>query len=210
MLKLLKKAKIVFLVMFAVFVLSYGTGYLAGKLGWGDYSKYTKTGFFQLNRNLEYKVPLLGKLLRTYKNWHNPELFKFLSTKNRRGLVLLIFFNNFVVSNFTMALRAMLILPLLFYPFSKFFQGMVFAQTPFTPHMAAVFIGEFGGYFLVMCAALSCTIWTVFYSRFYFSSRKEAFGSGLKLLGFMYLISGLFILLASIIEASFMLNLLGN
>jgi len=208
MFKLLKKAKMIFLVMFAVFIVSYGSGYLAGKLEWGDYSEYTKTSLFQLNRNLEYKVPLLGKLLRAYKNWHNPKLFKFLSTKNRRGLVLLIFINNFFVSNFTMALRAILVLPLLFYPFSKFFQGMVFAQTPFTPHMTAVFIGEFGGYFLVICAALSCTIWTVFYRRFTFSSRREALGNGLKLLGFLYLISGLFIFLASIIEASFMLNLL--
>jgi hypothetical protein len=210
MFKLLKKAKIIFLVMFAVFILSYGSGFLAGKLGWGDYSEYTKTGLFQLNRNLEYKVPLLGKLLRTYKNWHNPKLFKFLSTKNRKGLVLLIFFNNFVVSNFTMALRALLVWPLLFYPFSKFFQGMVFAQAPLTPHTIAMFIGEFGGYFLVICAALSCTIWTVFYRNFMFSSRREAFGNGLKLLGFMYLISGLFILLASIIEASFMLKLIGK
>lgn len=208
MVKLLKKAKIIFLVMFFILILSYGTGYLSGKLGWGDYRTFTKTNFFQFNRNLEYKVPLLGKLLRTYKNWHNPKLFKFLSTKNRKGLVLLIFFNNFFVSNFTMALRALLLLPLLFYPFSKFFQGMVFAQTPFTPHMTAVFIGEFGGYFLVMCAALSCTLWTLFYKRFAFSSRKEALGSGLKLLGLLYLISGLFILLASFIEASFMLNML--
>ncbi len=207
MFRLLKKAKIIFLVMIAVFILSYGTGFLTGKLGWGDYSKYTKTGLFQLNRNLEYKVPLLGKLLRTYKNWHNSKLFKFLSTKNSKGLMFLIFINNFFVSNFTMALRALLILPLLFYPFSKFFQGMVFAQSPFTSHMAAVFIGEFGGYFLVICAAFSCTIWTVFYSRFSFSSRKEALGSGLKLLGFMYLISGPFILIASVIEASFMLNM---
>lgn len=207
MFKLLKKAKVIFLVMFAVFILSYGTGYLTGKLGGADYQKYSKTGLFQFNRNLEYKVPLLGKLLRTYKNWHNPKLFKFMSTKNSKGLIFLIFINNFFVSNFTMALRALLILPLLLYPFSKFFQGMVFAQTQFTPHMTAVFIGEFGGYFLVMCAALSCTLWTVFYNRFSFSSRKEAFRSGLKLLGYMYLISGPFMLLAGIIETSFMLNL---
>lgn len=46
MFKLLKKAKMIFLVMFAVFIVSYGSGYLAGKLGWGDYSEYTKTGFW--------------------------------------------------------------------------------------------------------------------------------------------------------------------
>jgi hypothetical protein len=209
MCKLFKKAKIIFLVILAVFVLSYGSGYLTGKLGWTDYNKYTKTGLLQLNRNLEYNVPLLGKLLRIYKNWHNPKIFKYLSTKNRKGLVLLIFFNNFVVSNLSMALRAILVLPLLFYPFSKFFQGMIFAQTPSTPHMTAVFIGEFGGYFLVLCGALCCTVWTVFYRHFAFSSRRDAFGNGLKLLSFMYLASAPFILLASILEASFMMRMLG-
>lgn len=48
---------------------------------------------------------------RRYKNWHTPQLMKLVTSKNAAGLGLLIFFNNFVMANATMAVRALTLVP---------------------------------------------------------------------------------------------------
>jgi hypothetical protein len=72
--------------------------------------------------------------------------------------------------------------------------------------MISVFLLEFGGYFLTIGATLNLVFWTLFPRAFRFRSRKDSFISGLKLLGFAYLLSGLSILLGSVLETRFILR----
>jgi len=55
--ELIHKAKPIFIVLFLVYVLSYATGSLAGKLNWTDVKSLQQTRVFQLSSTLEYKVP---------------------------------------------------------------------------------------------------------------------------------------------------------
>ena len=203
---LLKKATVVVLVMLGVYVVSFGAGFAAGKLKLVNAVALRNAPFFQLSRNLEYKVPGYGDLIRRYKERHNVALIQALNRKDRAGLARIFFVNNFYVANLTMAVRAVLVVPLVFYPGGRFLQGATMAQTPGSSRTLFLLLMEFGGYFLVICGALCLALWTIFPRGFAFASRKEAFFGGLKILALAWLVSGIFIAWASVIEVSMMLG----
>ncbi len=152
---LIKKAAIIFLVVFIIYALSYASGFIAGKAKWVDTNDLMKSPVLQLSRGLEYKVPGYGDLLRTYRNWHNKCRNAYLMTRNTWGLGTLIYINNVFAANLTMIIRALFIFPLALTIFSKFFQGVMFAQMPGSGRMLTIFIMEFGGYFLTICGTLT-------------------------------------------------------
>ena len=203
---LLKKAAVIVLVMLAVYVASFGTGFAAGKLKWVDAASLRNAPFFQLSRNLEYKVPGYGDFIRRYKERHNVALMQALNRKDRARLARIFFVNNFYVANLTMAVRAVLVVPLVFYPGGRFLQGATMAQTPGSSRTLVLLLMEFGGYFLVICGGLCLALWTIFPRRFGFESRGPAFLGGLKILFLAWVVSGIFIAWASVIEMRLMLG----
>lgn len=204
--ELIRKSTPVFVVLLTVYVLGYSAGYLAGRLNWTDTKSLQESRVFELSRNLEYKVPGYSHLLKGYKKWHDKCLLGYFFQKNAARLGTLFFINNFFVANLTMVVRALFVLPIVLTVFGKFFQGVVLAQAPGSGRMLSVFLLEFGGYFLTIGATLSLVFWTLLPRTFRFRSRTEGFLSGLKLLGFAYLLSGLSILLASVLETRFILR----
>jgi len=198
--KLLRKAKGVFLVMLAVYVLSFGGGFLAGKLKVVDLKALQKSKIVELNRTLEYRVPGYGDMLKSYKAWHQPKMMGLMTKKDSLGLGLLIFFNNFVMANLTMTVRAATLVPMLLYPVGRFTQGLTMAQTPANVRLWGTLVAEFGGYLLTICGALCLSLWTIFFRGFKFASRREAFGSGLKFFGLMYAGSAFFLLFGAYVE----------
>lgn len=204
---LIKKAKWIFIIVFAAYVLSYGAGYVAGKQHWVEYQKIFKSKPLTLSRNLEKYVPGYGHLLDKYKKFHDQLRNKYLFSRNSWGMRALIFLNNWIVSNITMIIRAVFVLPVGLLVIGKFFQGVVFAQTPFSPHLWVTFLMEFGGYFLTICATLSLVLWTIFYGGFGFVTRFSAFKGGLKLLGMSFIVSAIAMILGSIIETNFIMSM---
>jgi hypothetical protein len=205
---LLRKTKAVFLVMASVYVLSFGGGFLAGKLGVVKYAALQKSKLVEFNRTLEYRVPGYGDLLKSYKAWHQPKMMGFVTRKDSLGLGLLIFFNNFVMANLTMFVRALTLAPLLLYPFGRFLQGVALAQTAAASRTLPLLITEFGGYFLVITATLCLWAWAIRPRAFGFSSRKEAIGSGFKFVGALWIVSGLFMALGAVLEVRLLLGLM--
>jgi hypothetical protein len=203
---LVRKSRPVFAVLLTLYVLGYSAGYLAGRLNWTDTKSLQESRVFEFSRNLEYKVPGYSHLLKVYKKWHDNCRLGYLFQKNAWGLGTLFFINNFFVANLTMVVRALFVLPVILTVFGRFFQGVVFAQAPGSGRMISLFLLEFGGYFLTVGATLSLVFWTLLPRGFRFGSRKEGFLSGLKLLGFAYLLSGLSILLGSVLETRFILR----
>ena len=206
--KLLGKAKGVFLVMLAVYVLSFGGGFLAGKLGVVKYTALQKSKLVEFNRTLEYRVPGYGDLLKSYKAWHQPKMMGFMTKKDSLGLGLLIFFNNFVMANLTMFVRALTLAPLLLYPYGRFLQGVAMAQTAAASRTLPVLLAEFGGYFLVITATLCLWVWAIRPRAFGFRSRKEAIGSGFKFVGALWVVSAVFIALGAFLEVRMLLSLM--
>jgi hypothetical protein len=209
MIGLLKKAKGIFLVMAIIWLVSFGAGFVAGKLKGVDMKRIQSSPLFLFNRNLEYNVPGYGDLLNRYKDWHNAQLRKVIFKKNANRLGLLFFFNNFLIANFTMFIRALFVVPLVFYPFSRFYQGVVLAQVS-ASRGPLLLLTEFGGYFLVIVATLCLVFWTLFFGWFRFASRREAFVSGLKLLAILWLVSGIFIAVGAFTEAHSIISRLGG
>jgi hypothetical protein len=209
MFRLLKKSKFVFISLFIIYIIGWAIGYASGKLHYVEYNELLNKGIFKFSRTLEYKIPGYNNVLNSYKAYHNELRVTLISKKNFWGMGLLIFFNNFIVANITMIIRAIFVVPIILSIFGKFLQGVVFAQTPATTLLYCAFIMEFGGYFLTICATLSGVFWTIFNRRFGFSSRKEAIVNGLKLLGYMYLISGIGMFFGSLLETLFLKNMLG-
>ena len=205
---LLGKAKWVFLIMAAVYVLSFGAGLAAGRLKLADFQSIRNSRPAQFNRNLEYRVPGYGNLLQSYKAWHTPTLWRLLNKKDAWGLGGLIFLNNFVVANATMFLRALALFPMLLYPYGRFFQGVALAQTAAGARLLPVLLSEFGGYFLVITATLCLWAWAVRPRAFGFVSRKEAIGKGFKFVGAAWLVSGIFMALGAFFEVRFLLGML--
>lgn len=206
--RLLKKAKAIFLVMLAVYVLSFGGGFLAGKLGLVKSTALQKSKIVEFNRTLEYRVPGYGDLLKSYKAWHQPKMMGLMTKKDSLGLGLLVFFNNFVVANLTMFVRALTLAPMVLYPYGRFFQGVVLAQTAAGSRMLPLLLAEFGGYFLVITATLCLWAWALRPRAFGFSSRKEAVGSGFKFVGMLWAASGLFMALGAFLEVRLLLGLM--
>ena len=206
--KLLRKAKGVFLVMLAVYVLSFGGGFLAGKFKVVDFKALQKSKIVELNRTLEYRVPGYGDMLKSYKAWHQPKMMGFLTKKDSLGLGLLIFFNNFVMANLTMFVRALTLVPMILYPYGRFLQGAALAQTAAAARTAPILITEFGGYFLVITATLCLWVWAIRPRAFGFASRKQAVGQGFKFVGALWLVSGIFMALGAFFEVRLMLGLM--
>lgn len=204
--ELIRRSAPVFAVLLAGYALALSSGYLAGELNWTNLKSLQESRVFQLSRNLEYKVPGYSHLLRGYKKWHDNCRLAYLFQKNAWGLGTLFFINNFFVANLTMAVRALFVFPVVLTLFGKFTQGVVFAQTAGAGRMASLFLLEFGGYFLTIGAALNLVFWTLLPPAFRFESRKQGFRSGLRLFGFAYLLSGLAILVGSILETRFILR----
>jgi hypothetical protein len=202
-----KKAKVIFLVMLVVFVVSFGAGYVSGKLKLANLDKIRTSKLQEFNRNLEYKVPGYGDLLQKYKNWERPKLFRYILNGKAVKAMFLIFLNNWVVANLTMAVRAAFFVPMVLYPYGRFLQGLTFAQTSISYQAWGTLICEFGGYFLVICGTLCAFFWTLLYNKFGFPSRKKGLWSGLKFFAVMYLVSGFFILFGSYIETMFMIEM---
>jgi hypothetical protein len=207
---LIKKAKGVFLVMLAVYVLSFGSGFLAGKSQVVKFGEIQKSELVEFNRTLEYRVPGYGDLLQAYKDWHRPTLMRLLTKRNAWGLGGLIFFNNFVMGNLTMFVRALTLAPLALYPYGRFVQGVALAQTPAAARTLPLLLSEFGGYFLVITATLCLWAWAIRPRSFDFPSRKEALGSGFKLVGLAWLVSGVFLALGAFLEVRLLLGLLNR
>jgi len=205
--QLFKKSKLIFLIMLAVYVLGFGAGFAAGKLKLAELNKVRASKLSEFNRNLEYKVPVYGPLLQKYKNWERQKLCGHLFQSHVVKAMFTIFFNNWIVGNLTMMVRAVFLAPMILYPFGRFMQGLMVSQYPVSYQMWGTLICEFGGYFLTICGTLAALFWFVFYRRFGFEARKSAFWNGLKFFGLMYLVSGFFILFGSYIETMFILGM---
>jgi hypothetical protein len=208
MISLLKRARWIFLAMGVVYVVSFGTGMLAGKLKVVDFKTMRHSRLAQLNQTLEYRVPGYGNLLQSYNSWHTPTLSRLFMKKDAWGLGLLIFFNNFVIANITMFVRALTVLPLLFYPYSRFFQGVAVTQTAGGTRILPMLITEFGGYFVVITATLCLWAWALRPQSFGFMSRKDAVGKGFKFVGVLWLVSGVFMALGAFFEVRFLLGMI--
>lgn len=205
---LLKKARWVFLVMLVVYLGGVGAGYVVGKLKWTDAAELRATPFAQLNRNLELKVPVYGPLLQNYKTWERGVLIRSIFQGRAVKAMFLILFNNWVVADFTMIIRTVTVVPLLlFYPYGRFVQGLTLAQSPASFQVWMIWLTEFGGYFMTICAVLAAVLWTLAWRRFGFVSRGQALAGGLKLFLAAYLVSGVFFFLGAYIE---MMALLGT
>ena len=204
--EIIRRSVPVFAVLLTLYVLGYSAGYLAGKLNWTNTKSLQESRVLKLSSSLEYKVPGYSRLLKGYKEWHDNCRLGYLFQKNAWGLGTLFFINNFFVANLTMAVRALFVLPVILTVFGRFFQGVVFAQAPGSGRMISLLLLEFGGYFLTIGATLNLVFWALLPRTFRFAGRKESFLSGLKLLSFAYLLSGLSILLGSILETRFILR----
>jgi len=205
--QLFKSSKPIFLIMLAVYILGFGAGFAAGKLELVDLNRVRASKLSELNRNLEYKVPVYGRLLQKYKNWERQKLYGHLFKIRVVKAMFTIFFNNWIVGNMTMMVRTVFLAPLILYPFGRFVQGLTVSRYPVSYQMWGTLICEFGGYFLTICGTLAALFWVLFYKRFGFKARTSALWNGLKFLGLMYLASGFFILFGSYIETMFILGM---
>jgi hypothetical protein len=210
LLSLLNKAKFIFIIVLVVYILSYGAGYVAGKLDWVDYRKLKNSAILKFSSNLEYKVPGYGWLLKEYKQWHDKLRDKYLAAKDYWGMDKLIFFNNWIVSNITYVIRSVFVAPISLSIFGKFFQGAIFAQVPGSSRISTIFLSEFGGYYLVTSATLCLVLWIIFYKAFRFITRRRAFISGLKILGLAYAVSAIAMIIGSLIETKFIMSIFEN
>ena len=192
--------------MLAVYLVSFGAGYTAGKLKLVELGKIRASALFEFNRSLEYRVPVYGPLLQKYKTWERQKLMKSLSRGRAVSTMVIIFLNNWVAADLTQIIRTVCVAPLALYPYGRFVQGMVFAQTRSGYQAWLVWLTEFGGYFLTICGTLAVLLWTVFFKRFRFNSRTKAFLNGLKIFGIFYAVSGIFFFIGAYIE---MMSLLG-
>jgi hypothetical protein len=204
-LDIFRRAKGIVLVMLLVFVLGFGSGFAAGKLKWIDAAKVRSSKLLTFNRNLEYKVPGYGALLRKYAAWERPKLMGHIFNGREVQAMFLVFFNNFVMANLTMTVRAVTLVPMLLYPVGRFAQGVTMAQARTNYRLWGTLIAEFGGYLLTICGALCFILWTLFFRAFKFASRREAVGSGLKFFGLMYLGSAFFLFFGAYIEMMWIL-----
>ncbi len=204
---LLRRAKWIFLVVLVLYIFSYGLGFAAGKLNLVNYRDLQKSPVAKASRNFERYIPGYSHLLNEYKEWHDKVRKEAIQAKDHWALGKQIFLNNWLAANITMIIRSVLVLPITMSVFGKFFQGVVFAQTPASSHIYAVFISEFGGYYLTICGALCLALWTIFYRFFKFACRMAAFIAGLKILGLAFAVSSVGMLAGSIIETDFIMSL---
>jgi hypothetical protein len=203
---LLRKTRWIVLSMLVVYLGGTAAGYIAGKRGWADAARLRTTRIGELSRSLEYKVPVYGAALRRYKDWERPRLMSAIFQGRATRATLLILFNNWVVADMTMVVRTVTLLPLLLYPYGRFAQGAALARAPAGFQVGSVWMTEFGGYFVTICAALCLVLWTLAYRRFGFASRRQALGGGLKVFAAAYLFSGVFFVTGAWLETMLLLG----
>ena len=206
MLELFRRARWIVLVLLAVYLVSFGAGYAAGKLKIVELGRVRASAVFELNRNLDYRVPLLGPGLHRYKTVGRQTLMRNLSRGRAVSTMFNIFLNNWIFADGTQIVRAIVIAPLVLYPFGRFVQGLLLAQSRSGYQAWMIWLTEFGGFFMTLCGILSLLLWTVFFRRFRFASRGRAFFSGLKIFAVFYAVSAVFFFIAAYIE---MMSLLG-
>ncbi len=206
MLEIFRRARWIVLILLAVYLISFGLGYAAGKLKIVDLGKVRASFVFDLNRNLDYRIPLLGPSLQRYKTGGRPMLLRSLSRGRAVSTMFNIFLNNWIFADGTQIVRAIFVVPLVFYPFGRFVQGLILAQSRSGDQAWLIWLTEFGGYFMTLCGTLTVLLWTAFFRRFRFASRGQAFISGLKIFAVFYVISAVFFFIGAYIE---MMNLLG-
>lgn len=206
---ILKRAGLIYLILLLVYILSYTAGFLSGKKNWTNVQSLQQNPVLKFSSTLEYRIPGYSQLLKAYKGWHDKHRNEYFFQKNKWGLGTLIFINNFFIANLTMIIRALFVLPMVLIIWGRYFQGVVLAQTPGGGRMLTIFLMEFGGYFLTIGAALNLVFWTLLPKAFRFENRRNALTAGLRLLGLAYLVSGVFILLGSILETRFIFSFFG-
>ena len=67
------KAALVYSIFLAASALSYGAGYATGALKWVGYEAALNSSVLRFSKDLEYKLPGYGTLLRSYKAEHGPQ-----------------------------------------------------------------------------------------------------------------------------------------
>jgi hypothetical protein len=209
-LSLLVKAKYVMMSLVMVYIVLFAAGYIAGKGHKVEATAVMNSSIMKLSRTLEYKVPGYGALLGKYKAYHDARRNALLFKKDWWGMGLLIFMNNFIITNVMTIIRALFVVPVFLNMCGAFFQGVVLAQAPAKGLMWLSVIMEFGGYLITVGAALSGLIWVLLKNRFGFSSRKDALYKGLSILAFMLAISGVMIMTGTISEILLLRNMLGT
>jgi len=201
------RARPVVLILLGVYVLSFGAGYLAGKRKWVDLGALRASPVYQLNRDLELRVPGYGSVLLSYKNWERQRLYADIFRGKGGKALILVFLNNWIVSNLTMAVRAATALPMLLYPYGRFVQGLTLAEAPATFQIWGTLICEFGGYLLTICGTLCALLWIVFFRPFGFPRRRDAVRSGLLFFVSLFGLSGFFLLIGSYIETMYVIGM---
>ena len=203
-------AVLVYSIFLAVLALSLLAGYIAGSLKWVGLESALDSSILRFSKELEYRLPGYGTLLRSYKAWHDRRRNRYTAERNSWGLKKLIFFNNWVVTNLVLMIRSALVLPLGFSLAERFYQGVILAVTRGSGRTTAMFLLEFGGYTVAACSTACMTLWTAFPVFFRFAGRLEALSGGLKLVAITYLVSGCLIAIGSWIEADEFTGMLGR
>jgi hypothetical protein len=209
-LALLKRAKFMLIIPLALYVVLFAAGYIAGKGHLCEAVALKNSSIVKLSSGLEYKVPGYGTLLGRYKSLHDARRNALLFGKNYWGIWLLIFTNNFFITDSMTALRAIFVVPVLLNMYCAFFQGVVLAQTPFNGLIWLSLAMEFGGYVLTIGATLSGVFWIVCAGHFGFQSRKEALRKALTLFVFLLVVSGGMIAIGSMSETLLIKNTFGS
>ncbi len=202
-----RRARLIVLPLLAVYFLGFGGGYLAGKRKWIDLAELRASPIHALNRDLELRVPGYGSLLLSYKSWERKHLYGYIFKGKGGKALVLVFFNNWVVANLTMIVRAVTLVPMLLYPYGRFVQGLTLAQAPPTFQVWGTLICEFGGYLLTICGTLCALFWILFYRWFGYASRRDALRSGFMFFAFLYGLSGFFMLIGSYIETMYVIGM---
>ncbi|MGD0781990.1 MAG: hypothetical protein ABSA30_03915 [Candidatus Aminicenantales bacterium] len=206
MLELFRRARWIVLILLAVYLISFGTGYAVGKLKLVELGKIRASAVFGFDRNLDIRVPFIGPHLQRYMTGERQMLMRNLSRRGAVSTMFIIFLNNWIFADGTQIVRAIFVAPLVFYPFERFVQGLVLAHTRSGYQAWMIGLTEFGGYFMTLCGIITLLLWTAFFGRFRFASRGRAFFSGLRVFAVFYSVSAVFFFIGAYIE---MMNLLG-
>jgi hypothetical protein len=206
MLDLFRRARWIVLILLAVYLASFGAGFAAGRLKLVETGRVRSSAVFDFNRGLDYRVPLLGPILKSYRTGGRQALMRGLSRGRAVSTMFTIFLNNGLVADGIQIVRTILVIPLALYPYGRFVQGLFFAQARSGYQAWMIWLTDFGGFFMTLCGTLALLFWTAFFRRFRFPSRGRAFVSGLKIFGVFFGISAVFFFIGAYLE---MMSLLG-
>jgi len=199
-LELVRRAKYMLMVPVALYLVLFAAGYIAGRYRVCQAAELRNSYIVRLSSTLEYKVPGYGTLLERYKSFHDARRNALVFGRDYRGLWLLIFTNNFFITNAMTVIRAVFVMPALLNIYCAFFQGVVLAQAPSSAFIWLSLALEFGGYLITIGATVSGLFWIVFADRHGFQSRKNGARNALALFVFLLAISGCMIAVGSSLE----------